>query len=374
MKRSNHHRRLRTAVALALGSASIALLFAGACVPKSREEPAPEATQGQAPSFDQTTQTWDPAALVRATPGLLGWQSAEEGGGALVALSPDTTTTVIWSSAPGEGVASTALAVDPNRPRVLCAVSAVDGVTPVVPSLLLLGDDASVEQLPMPEGYEGIVGATFAADGRPLVAVYRATAETFETQLGTYTQDGAWQPATVEGDLPEFQFVERIAAVPGTDAIALVLKTPGGTGERDDEALVLARLEGLALTSYTPAFRDDALVGASPLRDAVGVVYPRTPGAGGLPDAVDLVRVEWSAGAWTETAVAEGLPIASGVETGLVAAQDPTGTYWVRTRDDGPHGTGSFLARFDPATGALTPTSLGLVGIDWFAWFEASGS
>jgi hypothetical protein len=239
---------------------------------------------------------------------------------------------------------------------------------------MLLGADASVEELPMPEGYEGVIGAAFAADGRPLVVVYHGTMETFETQLGTYTDDGVWQPVTIDGDLPEYQFVERIAAVPGTDVIGLVLKTPGGTGDRDDEALVLARLEGLALTSYTAAFRDDALTGATPLWGTAGVVYPRMPSVVGLPDVVDLVRVEWNAGAWTETVVAEGLPLASGVETGIVAAQAPTGRYWVRMVEEGPHGAGAMLGELDPVEDMLTPTSLELSGIDWFAWFEASGS
>lgn len=343
MKRSNRCCRVGIAGALALGLVLTAMLFVGACTPQPREEPAPEAAQGEVPAFDPATATWEPAALAAAMPGLVGWQSVDAGGGALVALSSDGTATVIWSSSPNEGLASDALAVDPAGPRVLCAVSAIDGVD-AVSSLVLLGDDASVEELPMPEGYEGVIGAVFAADGRPLVVVYHATMEAFETQVGTYTEEGVWQPVTVEGDLPEYQFVERIAAVPGSDAIALVLKTPGGTGDRDDEALVLARLEGSTLTSYTTAFRDDALVGASPLWGVEGVAYPRTPSAVGLPDVVDLVRVEWAAGAWAETVVAEGLPIASGVETGLVAAQGPTGTYWVRTVEAGPHGAGAALA------------------------------
>ena len=374
MKRSKRHSRIRAVGTLGLALALLVSLLAGACTPKEQAEPAPGATQDTAPAFDPATATWNPGALVAAMPGIIGWQSVDAGGGALVALSSDGTATVIWSSAPNEGLASDALAVDPTGPRVLCAASAVDGAAPVVSSLVMLGADASVEELPMPEGYEGVIGAAFAADGRPLVVVYHGTMETFETQLGTYTDAGVWQPMTIEGDLPEYQFVERIAAVPGTDAIALVLKTPGGTGDRDDEALVLARLEGLVLTSYTAAFRDDALPGATPLWGAAGVAYPRMPSVVGLPDVVDLVRVEWNAEAWTETVVAEGLPLASGVETGIVAAQAPTGRYWVRTVEEGPHGAGAMLGELDPAEDMLTPTSLDLSDIDWFAWFEASGS
>lgn len=365
----SYHRGAAGFGAVACGLAVAVLLVAGGCAPVSSKAPAASADQ-QPGSFDPATAVWNPSALAGAAPGLIGWRSSSSGGGALVAFTDEATETVVWSAAPKDGTGLLVVAVDPLAPRVLCAAVSADQS---VGSLVLLDADGTVEELPMPEGYEGVIGAVFVADGRPLVVVYHTTTETFDTQLGVYERNGTWRPVSLAGELPEHQFVERIHQVPATDAVALVLKTPGGEGDRDDEALVLARLEGEKLVSYTAAFRADALVGATPLWGVEGVSYPSPSNADEPIGPMDLIQVAWNGRTWVETPVAQGLALASGVETGLVTAHAPDGTFWVRSVGKGPHGLGTSLASIEPKGVGLVSTGLDLTDIDWFAWHENTG-
>jgi hypothetical protein len=367
MGRREGHRGTAVALALVLALAASLMLGPGGCAPKGPVEAEPP---GAAPAPAVAPTEWEPDALSAVMPGLVGWRATAAGGGELVGISPEGTATVVWAAPVADGgVSYTAIAVDADGPQVLCA--GAEAQTGAVRSLLLLRADGRVEELAMPEGFDGVTSGTFVS-GRPLAVLTHATSTEYTSQIGTFSDGGAWQPVELTGRLPDYQFVERIALVPDTDAVAVVLKTPGGPGDRDDEALVLARFEGGALTAYTEAFRDDALVGAMPLWGAEGVVYPRTPSRVGLEGVVDLVRAVWTGTAWQEEVVTEGAPLATGIETGIVAVQDPSGLYWVRQAGEGPHGAGTTLASFDVARDMIVPYSADLSDIDWFVWLRPS--
>jgi hypothetical protein len=322
--------------------------------------------------FDVSSLTWDPELVAANTPGLVGWQrSGPADPGTLVALSPEGgAVTPLWSAPDAEGVSCVPHAVDGESRRMLLEVLRADGVGPAGTSLVMLGADGATTVLVPPEGYEGISSATFVG-GRALVVVDHATPSTFDTLIGMYSDEGVWQEVPLRGTVPEHQFVEWVVAVPGTDVFAVLLKTPGGTGDRDDDALVLARLSDDGLLVHTDGFPDDSLPGASPLYGVEGVVYPRTWRVVDGSPVVDLVRARWTGTDWEEQVVVEAGAIASGIETGQVSAQDSDGVLWVRSVAEG---AGSpVLLSLDPAIEGAEPmpTALVMDSIDWFTWVDA---
>ena len=357
--------------ATAIVLATVLLAGAVGCAEPPPEEPAvvEEVDSG----FDVTSLRWDPPVLEDHLPGLVGWSRlnpADPGG--LVAIPESGEPVTLWEAPAEDGVLCLPLAVDAADPRMLVAVTSPGETGGQVTSLVLLGPDGDAQLLETPEGYEGVLSATFVGDG-VVAVVSHATSETFETLPGTFTTSGAWEPLTLEGEVPEYQFIERVTAVPGTDAVALLLKTPGGTGDRDDEALVLARYEGDTLVTFTTAFRDDSLPGASPLWGSEGVVFARTWRVVDGAPVVDLVTAVWADGSWTERVLLEAAEIASGIETGQVAAQAEDGTLWVRSVGTGDHAEGGSLLRLDAQAATATDTGTGLAGVDWFAWLGGTG-
>ncbi|MBN2248649.1 MAG: hypothetical protein JW733_08110 [Coriobacteriia bacterium] len=361
-------RRSRATVIMLAG-----VLLAGTvgCAEPLPEEPAvvEEADSG----FDVTSLRWDPSAVEGHLPGLVGWSrlnAADPGG--LVAIPESGEPVTLWEAPAEDGVLYLPLAVDATGPRMLVAVTSKGETGDEVTSLVLLGPDGDAQLLETPEGYEGVLSATFVGEG-VIAVVSHATSETFETLPGTFTTSGAWEPLALEGEVPAYQFIERVTTVPDTDAVALLLKTPGGTGDRDDEALVLAKYEGGTLVTFTTAFRDDSLPGASPLWGSEGVVFPRTWRVADGAPVVDLVTAVWADGEWTERVLLEAAAIASGIETGQVATQAEDGTLWVRSAGTGDHAEGGSLLRLDAQATTATEMGTGLAGVDWFVWLGGMG-
>ena len=320
-------------------------------------------------TFDVASLAWDPSAVAARAPGLVGWQrSSATDPGALVALSPaDGVITPLWTVPTDAGVTCVPLALDGSGQRMLLEVRSRDASGIPAPLLVMVGVDGAGRALDLPAGYEGVSSATFAG-GRALVVASHATPSTFETSIGVFSGDGAWRTVPLEGRTPEYQFVEWVAAVPGTDVFAVLLKTPGGTGDRDDDALVLARFDSDVLTVQTDAFGDDSLPGASPLHGAEGVVYPRTwREVAGVP-VVDLVIARWTGTAWEERIALDAGPIASGIETGHVVCQGADGTLWIRSAAEGANDP--ILLSLDSRGAKPRYTAAALGTIDWFGWID----
>jgi hypothetical protein len=363
--RRRHARR--TVVFCVMWVVSIAALLSG-CTGEAVQSVEGPAAEGTEPP-EATTLTWDPSVVLPAEPGLVGWSRAgAKDVGALVSISPDSAGfDVLWQPPEGSGVIHTPLALDAESRKMLLEVMPDDAIGGQAVGLVMLEPDGSARELELPAGYEGISSATFV-DGRALVVVNHATSETFDTLIGLYSESGAWQPVDLAGPLPDHQFVEWAVAVPGTDSVAVLLKVPGGTGDRDDDALVLTRLDGGTLSAYTDAFMDDSLPGASTLYGDEGVLYPRTwREVDGAP-VVDLVIARWNGSAWDEV-VFETPGIASGIETGRVAAQGPDGTLWLRSE---PADAGMRLASMREGAADTVPTDVSMDSIDWFTWVDAA--
>jgi len=73
---------------------------------------------------------------------------------------------------------------------------------------------------------------------------------------------------------------------------------------------------------------------------------------------------------WTETAVLEAAPIATGIQTGGVVAHSSSGTYWLRSAVSTDPPAGPVLDRLDPGMSAPMPTAVDLSDVEWFTWLE----
>ncbi len=341
------------------------VLAAAACGDISRDRS--DGSAGEA-LFDVASLEWEPATLEQAMPALVGWeQPVGDAPGRLVALAEGDEPTVLWQTPDEQDLWIRIEEVDPDGPQMVGVGSAgvPDGRNG---HALVFRSDGSVESLSFPEGYEGMADVAFM--GRDiLVVAYHATREAFTTVLGAVDAEGTWHHLTLEGELPEYQFVERLAVLPGTDTVGLVLKTPGGTGNRDDDALVLARREGSALKVVSGVYRDDSLVGCVPLRDGEGVAFGRTWSGDGASRS-SYVRAEWTGSEWIESELASPEEAPVPVEMGEVITQDSTGAYLVRRAENDADRATSHMVRLKGAGSAPEPVGVDLTDIVWYVWLE----
>ncbi|HZL05303.1 MAG TPA: hypothetical protein VFE45_07770, partial [Coriobacteriia bacterium] len=139
------------------------------------------------------------------------------------------------------------------------------------------------------------------------------------------------------------------------------------------EALVLATIEGDTLEVYTPAFFDDSLPSAVPLDGDEGAVYARTWREVAGRAVVDVVRARFNGTEWEEAVLLEDAAVASGVETGQVAASASDGTLWLRSAGrsaDGGSAAGERLLRLEPGSGAPEPTPVDVSQVLAWWWVE----
>lgn len=366
-------RAARTVIVLA---AAVVVGMTTGCGNDARvpEQPAVTTEPPPASAPELARISWDASALAAGAPALVGWREAEDdSAGALVALTEGLATTdgprELWRAP--EGLAIDLVALDPTGSRAAMLVTVADASVPSGRRrALAVAGAGGTHEVRLPDGFD-FASAAFSPDGSLAVVAAELAATSVESTLGVAAPDGTWQAARLAGDVPTYHFVERVMGVEGTDALALVLKTAGTPANRDDEALVLATLDGTTLETYTPPFFDDTLPSASPLNGDEGVVYARTwREVAGRP-VVDLVRARFNGTEWEETALLEDAAMASGVETGQVAACAPDGTLWLRsegTRADGGAATGERLLRLAPGstTPERTPVDVGTVLTWWW--------
>lgn len=333
-------------------------------------EPGPTETEVESRVFDPSTMTWSPRSLEEAAPCLVGWR-VDGTGGALTALSPvQSGDPVIWRT--------------PNRmdSRQLYIVAVDSGARGMVGELYAYGEDGepfqrallfepdgSVREMPRPQDKEGISSAAFF-DAGVIAVAYHATLEEFQTSLGLVAPGEGWTPLELAGAVPEFQFVESVVARPGSSLVGLVLKVSGGPGDRDDDMLVMAELDGSTLTVVTPPFLDDSLPGAQPLLDADGVVYVRLwplTDSGWTPS---LMRVAWTGSGWEEQQLLPPGSVSAGPETGQAVAADASGGFWIRDAGSSDHGDGSRLTHLAAGASAPDTADADLGNVDWFGWVE----
>lgn len=368
-------RKRRVWGAVYVAAALVIAVVAGACT--AGQEVDTTGDEESRPPSGRTEQAgslaWDATALRDAAASLVGWRTSVGDHGSLVLLSDSDAPDTVWS-APGPGYGGP-LAIDATEPLVVLAGEAgtpAAGGT-AVDALVILRPDGTVSSHDLPAEFGSLSGATIS-QGRVLVLAHRATTETYDTALFALGDDGAWQPVRLEGDVPAHQFVERAVAVPQTDSLAVVLKTEGGTGDRDDEALVLARLTGDELVVYSAPFADDALPGIAPLWAEEGVVFPRTWRVVDGAPVLDIVVARWDGESWQERAVLEDADVASGVETGMAVTAGSEGVLWLRSAPSGAHGEGAQLLRLPEGAAAPESTGVDLSDVGWFAWVDAGGS
>jgi len=316
---------------------------------------------------------WDPQVLSGVAPALVGWREGE--GSSLVALTEGFATSdgirEVWRAP--EGLAVDLLALDATGSRAAILVTVADADVPSGQRrALAVADAGGAREVRVPGEFD-VSSVAFAPDGRLLVVAAELGATSVETTLGVAGSEGAWHPVMLAGEVPVHHFVERVMAVAGTDAFALVLKTPGSPADRDDEALVLATLTDSVLEAYTPAFFDDSLPSAVPLDGDEGVVYARTwREVAGRP-VVDLMRARFDGGGWEEAALLEDARVASGIETGQVAACAPDGTLWLRSTGqagDGGAAHGERLLRLAPGSAVPEQTPVDVSQVLAWWWIE----
>jgi len=261
------------------------------------------------------------------------------------------------------------MAVDPKGDGMVAELYSEEETGEPYQRVVLFTEDGTAVEMPIPEDREGVSAVAYC-DAGVLAVAYRATLEEFQTTVGLVKPGEGWTTLELSGDVPEHQFVESITARPGSDMVGLVLKVPGGPGDRDDDLLVLARIEGTRLTVVTPPYHDDSLPGAQPLMTSDGVVFMR------LWPIVDgrwtptLMAVSWDGASWIEREVLPPGTVAAGPETGQAAAQEPSGAFWVRDAGSGAHGQSSRLNRLEPGASQLDPTDVDLSEVGWFGWVE----
>lgn len=368
--------RLRTARTAAVCAAAVVLGIMAGCGDGGGLPKQPAGTTGlpAAGAPELARIRWDASAVAAAAPALVGWREDMNGSaGSLVALTEGSATTdgvrELWRAP--EGLEVDLIALDAAGERVAMLLTVADESRPSGSrrALAVAGPQGTAEAR-LPEDAD-VVTAAFASDGRLIVVAATLGPTSIETTLGGVAADGSWQSVRLAGEVPTHHFVERVMAVEGTDAIALVLKTPGAPGNRDDEALVLATLEGDELGVYTPPFFDDSLPSASPFDGDEGVVYARTWREISRRPVVDLVRARFNGTEWEEAVLIEDAAIASGVETGQVAACASDGTLWLRSageRADDGSAIGERLMRLDPASRVLEPTLVDVGSVLMWWW------
>lgn len=359
---STHHVLRRIATLALCGS----LGFVAGCggLPLRIEAPEPGAE-----GFDPLTMTWSPASLAAAVPALVGWRAQADGsGGELRVLSqnslPDP---VIWRT-PAEFTEGRLEIVEvaPDGSRMIGVLPADAGGDTLRTRMLLFDQSGAVQELAPPAGFDGFSDVAFVPGGVLAIAA-RASSDP-RTEVGRFDAEGRWQPFAIVGDLREYQTVEACLTRPGSDLVGLVLKLPGGAGNRDDGMFVLARVAEGALRVVTPAFYDDALLGSQALWDGNGVVYARlwhTP-EGVLAPA--FVRIEWGGVSWVERELVPAGTIALDVDAEQAIVHDALGGYWVRSAPDA-HLQGTTLL-YVPAEGGLAPTGIDVSSITWFGWVQ----
>jgi hypothetical protein len=362
----------RTAVALV---AAVVLGSALGCSdgPRAPEQQADGGSVSVTLAPELARIRWKPQALAAVAPALVGWR--EGAANSLVALTEGFATSdgvrEVWRAP--DGLAIDLVALDATGGRAAMLVTVADGGLPSGQRrALALADADGTREVRLPDGFD-FASATFSPGGRLVVVAAELGATSVESTLGVAAGDGRWQPIAVAGELPVHHFVERVMTVEGTDALALVLKTPGTPADRDDEAVVLATLTNVTLEVYTPAFFDDSLPSAIPLDGDEGVVYARTwREVSGRP-VVDLVRARFDGTQWEEAALLEDTGIASGIETGQIAACAADGTLWLRsagTHANGGAEQGERLLRLAPRSSAPEPTSVDVGQTPAWWWVE----
>ncbi len=360
-------RHVRSIAAVVFASACLSGALAGCSIP---ERSAPPGTDGQdAGGTVVRGAEWMPLDLAVARPGLVGWRRDTEGRTVLVRLVPGAPADEVWEGP--DGVLLERVALDVQGERLAALVRARTASATVEPgTLVTIGADGGATICEMPDGYEEVFSGAFLQGGDLLVVAAHTTKETIETTLGAVDASGAWRSLAIAGSLPTYQFIESVYAIPGTDAVAIVLKTPGGPGDRDDEALVLARRDGDVLRVFTEPFGDDALPTAAPLWGAEGVVVVRARFADeqGASPVADLVEIRWQGNVWSERVRLTGGAIANGIETGGVVAAAPDGTLWVRSAPSGAHGSGTGLLRLASSASEPETVSVDLSDVFWFQW------
>jgi hypothetical protein len=317
-------------------------------------------------SFDVGAMTWSPSALADAAPGLVGWRSTNQGG-TLEVLTASEESAVIWESPKGEAAPLCQLmAVDPRAQRMVGELYGDRNEGAAPQHVVIFEPDGTVRDMPLPDGFEGVSDVAFCDAGIVVVANH-ATVETYETSLGLVEPGGGWTPLELAGSIPEHQFIESVAVLPGS-LIGLVMKIPGDIGDRDDDLLVLGALEGSTLTVETAPYYDDSLPYARPLGDAPGVVYARLwPVVDGVRKP-SIVRAEWTGTEWIETSVLGGDSFGVGPETGQTVEQHPSGGYWIKDAQPYDHAEGSELLLLRPEEQQPTRMYTNMSGVSWFTW------
>ncbi|MEN6429248.1 MAG: hypothetical protein ABFC80_00155 [Coriobacteriales bacterium] len=341
-------------------------------VPGCSVAPEPKSTVGEGEAagaaFEPSSLAWAPSALEAHLPGIVGWRQVSEAApGQVVVLSEESSPAVVWEG-PSD-VVSSLVSVDAKLGMLAVTVRPADGRA-FEETTYLCHPSGTVVAIKAPEGYEPPGSLVFLGNGSALALATRFGAEAIESTIGVVSIDGSWSQVALTGELPEFQYVERLFPVPGTDAFAVVLKTAGTPANRDDEALVLARYENGALRSFTPPFRDDCLPNAVPLWNTTGVVFVRSWRTDAQGQAIaDLVEAVFSNGQWAERVLASGGGMTLGIESGTVAVPLPDGKVLVRTAGSFEEGEPTSLVAVE-SKGALAKTGLDVTGTTCLLWME----
>lgn len=368
--RSSVTGRLRAAqIAIAAVAAMGLVAFATGCstAPQPEKEPVVK-SGGAVEAFDTGSLGWDPSALRAHLPGVVGWrQSSPTGPGELVVLSAEGSAAVVWEAP--EGVSCRPVGLDSSRGVLACSVGALDGRA-FPEATYLCGADGSVTAVRVPAGYDTLTSFAFLGDGSGIAIATKYASDSIDSTIGLVAVDGSWKPVALDGTLPEYQFVENLFAIPATDKLAVVLKTEGTPANRDDEALVIASYSDGALSSLTPAFREDSLPNAAPLWGESGVLFVRswrTKSTGGV--VADLVKAVFVDGQWKESILVPDGGITTGIESGTVAVAQPDGALLVRSAGSPGDPQGSELLRIG-ASGALAPAGIGVADITGLLWHD----
>lgn len=311
-------------------------------------------------------RSWNPVVVEGARPALVAWRSPNDGeAGRLMKLSEDSSGTTLWEPDAQEAHAQLVDIAPDGSQMVGWMWRDASGEGEAV---WFLGD-GTTRTIDLPKGFESIGGVGFYEEGL-LVLTSKTGPDQIQTKIGLIDPHGQWKDCTLSGDIPEHWYIESMACLPNTEVVALVLRIGSGTGNRDDDALVLARRNGTDLNVFTTPYAEDSLPGCVPLRTAEGVAFARTWSDNPASDATVFVSAIWSGSEWNESVLAP-TNFLSVIERGDVIAQDSAGGFWLRSAGGQGHEAQSSLQYLAPGSTSPRDTGIDVKDIWWFRWIEA---
>ena len=353
------HKKRLTPIWLAAVSVLLgASLVTAGCV-RSPEPVKPAATP-QKPGVTPEEQ-WDRDALAAAQPCLLALRDGPDASLTAVDLAGRVVADNVWL--PPAATSTLLLDAEPHGPRVALSVDSASSDAPadVRDRLFVLDKDGAVRTASEPTtAFPLVSSAVFLDTGDLLWLRRRETQSSIDTTMGvTDIRRGTVTPVVLDGSWPSYRFVAGLTPLGGASAVAVVLKTDGTPGPRDDFAVVMADYQNGRLISRSSAYRDDSLftLGSGPRPGTL--VYARAKDEESSR-ADELIELVLSGDTWTPRILLRNAGCDPGFDYQHVCGAGPNGSVLYRSAIDPQTDSGSAILRMLPS-GSTDPRDTGVV-------------